>query len=497
MTRAAASTQYILLPKFGYSGHFALAGPPITPVTEGFRLEAAGPPPAGPMERGDRIGGTGAMLVRLSPDEARELRGAGSAVKVCPLRRYTLARAQSPQVRKAVARTLTAGASTASVTIVDEVTGHPVEAAQVLVLSGFGQPVESRVTGPSGRVTLPVLAPDPQGRMPGLSIYPAHTHWGLHAATFPLSNGMKIQLARIDLAAPTVLSPFVAPDNSQRGDGVKVGVIDSGIDPNHPDLAVSGGANFTPAETNPDDWQAGADGHGTHVAGIIGGRGLIGQGMRGVAPGVELFSYRVFPKDKGGTSTYAIARAIDRAVEDGCDLINLSLGGGQPDLPLSQSIGAAYDQGVRCIVAAGNNGRRDVSYPAIYKRAIAVSALGRRGTFPAGSTEGLDAMEPFPTNDPDAFVARFSNIGFEIDVTGPGVGVVSCFPGKRYAVMSGTSMACPAVTGVTAAHLSASPSVMNAKKGADRARKIGELLRKAARDVGLATNLQGLGLPHP
>ena len=111
----------------------------------------------------------------------------------------------------------------------------------------------------------------------------------------------------------------------------------------------------------------------------------------------------------------------------------------------------------------------------------------------SSSSLGLEPSEAITTWSG----ARFSNIGFEIDVTGPGVGVVSCFPGKRYAVMSGTSMACPAVTGVTAAHLSANPSVLHAKKGADRARKIGELLRKAARDVGLATNLQGLGLPHP
>ena len=116
---------------------------------------------------------------------------------------------------------------------------------------------------------------------------------------------------------------------------------------NEPAASLWFGANFTPNETNSHDWHAGADGHGTHVAGIIGGRGLIGQGMRGVAPGVTLMSYRVFPKTKGTTSTSAIAFAIDRAVADGCDLINLSLGGGQPDLPLSRSIGAAYDQGLR------------------------------------------------------------------------------------------------------------------------------------------------------
>ena len=93
------------------------------------------------------------------------------------------------------------------------------------------------------------------------------------------------------------------------------------------------------------------------------------------------------------------------------------------------------------IVAAGNQDRGPVSFPAADERSVAVSALGRKGTFPTGTSESGDVAGPFG-KDKKNFIAAFSNIGRAIDLTGPGVGIISTVPGG-YGVESGTSMAAP------------------------------------------------------
>jgi subtilisin len=234
--------------------------------------------------------------------------------------------------------------------------------------------------------------------------------------------------------------------------------------------------------------------HGTHVAGIIGARPVGNSKVRGVAPGVELRSYRVFPNSGGGATNYDIMNAIDRAVLDGCHIINLSLGGGDEDEAVRAAIGKALDQGVLIVAAAGNDGRRAVSFPAALPSCVSVSAMGRRGTFPTRSTEEADVAKPFGKPDSDAFVAAFSNIGPQIDVTGPGVGVVSTLPDDTYGVMSGTSMACPAVAGLAAYLLGSTPPILKAKK-AERVQLLKEALYTSCRRVGFGRDYEGFGLP--
>src|SRR5207247_2441307 len=117
--------------------------------------------------------------------------------------------------------------------------------------------------------------------------------------------------------------------------GVKAGVIDTGIALGHPELRVVGGECTVPGEKPGDYGPLGGD-HGSHCAGIIAARGTPPTGIRGVAPGAALYSFRVFPKPtpqnpEPGASNFAIAKAIDRAFAAGCDLLNLSLDGGQAD----------------------------------------------------------------------------------------------------------------------------------------------------------------------
>jgi subtilisin len=230
------------------------------------------------------------------------------------------------------------------------------------------------------------------------------------------------------------------------------------------------------------------------VAGIIAARGRPPKGIRGVAPGVTLRAYRVFAKGSGSASNFAIAKAIDQAVTDGCDLINMSLGGGQVDPVLKAAVDDARGGGSLCIIAAGNSDRAPVAFPASDPTAVAVSALGRVGTFPADSTENDDVAGPFGT-DPAEFIASFSNVGPELDLTGPGVGIMSTVPGG-FAEMSGTSMACPAVTGM-AAQLLASTDALKMARDAKRSDAMLKAVLASARSRGFAANLEGHGLLQP
>ena len=145
------------------------------------------------------------------------------------------------------------------------------------------------------------------------------------------------------------------------------------------------------------------------------------------------------------------------------------------------------------IVAAGNEDRGPVSFPAADERSVAVSALGRKGTFPTGTSESGDVAGPFG-KDKRNFIAAFSNIGRAIDLTGPGVGIISTVPGG-YGVESGTSMACPAVTGFAARILGRLPDIRKQARNQERSDAIAQALFASVRDLGFKPEFEGHGLP--
>lgn len=162
------------------------------------------------------------------------------------------------------------------------------------------------------------------------------------------------------------------------GKGVKVGVIDTGIDYEHPDLTKNYIAGYDlidldddPMETQPE--QGIPTLHGTHVAGIIAANG----DLQGVAPDAEIYSYRALGPGGMGSSIQVIA-AMERALEDGVDVMNLSLGNAinGPDYPTSMAVNRAIDLGVSVVIANGNNGPDDwtVGAPATASKALAVGA---------------------------------------------------------------------------------------------------------------------------
>ncbi|WP_042221418.1 S8 family serine peptidase [Oceanobacillus manasiensis] len=175
-----------------------------------------------------------------------------------------------------------------------------------------------------------------------------------------------------------VVFPETFNNTSYTGKGVKVGVIDTGIDYNHPDLKTNYVKGYDlvdldddPMETKPN--QGIPTLHGTHVAGIIAADGE----MKGVAPDAEIYAYRALGPGGSGTSVQVIA-AMEQAVKDGVDVMNLSLGNNVngPDYPTSLAVNRAAELGVAVVIANGNNGPAEwtVGSPATASKAISVGA---------------------------------------------------------------------------------------------------------------------------
>ena len=323
-----------------------------------------------------------------------------------------------------------------------------------------------------------------------LYVYPKLGYWGLFKQNVTLHSGQVEELRPITFPVSDLLDKIYGPGVLTDGDQVTVAVIDTGSGP-HPDLNVAGGESTVLGDVK-EDYHDNGDMHGTHVAGIIAARGTALNGRMGVAPGVTLYSYRVFERGKRA-SNFAIAKAIDRAAHQGCHLINMSLGGGSPDPVISSAIADARNMGAVVVVSAGNDGRKPVSFPANDPRAIAISAMGRIGTFPSDSVDASNVQSPFSTLNPNDFIASFSNIGLEIQLTGTGVGIISTVPGG-YAVMSGTSMACPAVVGCAARLLGHNLAIINQTADQSRSDAITRLLFAAAKSAWIHVRPAG---PRP
>lgn len=434
----------------------------------------------------DSVHADGAKLVQMSPADVLALRTAQPGLRVLPIVYYKPARSPRPAIRGA---RRPAATTTVIVRVVSQADGKPVAGAEVYALTDYaaGEGAEG-ITKSDGTVHLRLRA---TGRIiERLYVYPVRGLWGALKRGLAIRAEMEVGLRPLDLAAPDGLRHFYRTARPAVGRGVTVGIIDAGVGP-HSDLALDGGENTVRGE-RASDWHDNGDGHGTHVAGIVAARGTAPRGVRGLAPGVRLRSYRVFGKRKDYATNYAILKALDRAVADGCDLVNMSLGGGDPDEATRAAIADARAQGVLVVAAAGNDGRQAVSYPAAEQLAIAVSAIGRRGTFPADSTHAAEVMRPYG-RDRANFIAAFSNVGPEIDLTGPGVAVVSTVPGG-YAAYDGTSMACPAVTGAAAALLARHRHVLGLPRGQARSDEMARLVFSAATPLGFGAKYEGRGM---
>ena len=264
-------------------------------------------------------------------------------------------------------------------------------------------------------------------------------------------------------------------EGGNKGAGVKVGIIDSGVDHGHQDLdgVYAGGYDFVQDDADPDD----VYGHGTHVAGTACAEDD-DLGVVGVAPGCALYSLRVLNNSGSGSWSATIA-AMDWAVLNGLQVVNLSLGSSQDP---GSTVKAAFDNaeaaGLMIVAAGGNSGTpsgkgNNVIYPAKYASVIAVAAIDKNDTRPS-----------------------WSSTGEEIELAAPGVSVLSSWndgdsphnpqpfilDGDWYKEGSGTSMASPHVAGAAALVIAAGVTDSNGNGRIND--EVRAILNSTADDIG-------------
>lgn len=213
-----------------------------------------------------------------------------------------------------------------------------------------------------------------------------------------------------------------------QGDNVRVAVIDTGCDFNHPDIKsnILEGKNFIDLDKEPMD----DNGHGTHVSGTIAASNNR-VGMVGVAPKTKIIPVKAL-NAQGTANSDSIVKAIEWSANIGVDFITMSLGSSKPSKLLENAINYAVSKGCIIFCAAGNNGSsHDILYPAKYDGTISIGAIDRN----------LERT-------------NFTCSGDTLDFLAPGHEIVSCVPNNSYAIMSGTSMSNPFAVGCASLLLS-------------------------------------------
>lgn len=231
-----------------------------------------------------------------------------------------------------------------------------------------------------------------------------------------------------------------------RGADVRVAVIDSGIDLNHPEIAGSIESSYDALGSG-----EGPHAHGTGVAGIIAAH----QRLTGAAPSARIIAIRAFGAQKSGaeSNTFVVLKSLDYAIAHGAQIINMSFAGPR-DAAIERGLGIAAGKGMTLIAAAGNAGPKSPPlYPGADRNVIAVTATDQ--------SDGLFAQ---------------ANRGGYVAIAAPGVDVLTSLPDGKYGVSSGTSMSAAFVSGVAALMISRKPDLTPADLRA--------ALTNSARDLG-------------
>jgi subtilisin len=329
----------------------------------------------------------------------------------------------------------------------DQVVGYDVNQYEAPIVSAQLTASEIHAMRNNGNVA--IVEDDAPCHAAGIGPFPHlqvnQDHWAVPAITAEtIPDGVK------QVKAPETWG-------TSTGKGIRVAVLDTGIDFNHPDLKANyvGGVSFVKGAPTPMDDHY----HGTHCAGTI-AAARNGAGVVGVAPQASLYAVKVLDKRASGLFSWSIA-GIAWCMQNNIQIINMSLGCDSVPSAVELICNAAWSNGLLIVAGAGNQDgnpvppqQSNVFYPARYKNVIAVSSV-----------------------DSDNVIARNSGRGPQVDLCAPGVNILSTMPNGGYGMLSGTSAACPHVAGVAALIWGAHPSSHN--------EEIWNLIASTADDLGI------------
>ena len=259
------------------------------------------------------------------------------------------------------------------------------------------------------------------------------------------------------------------------GEGIKIGVVDSGIDYNHPMLIdkVECGYNFSSVGTVDDIFDYNY--HGTSVSALLCGD-YIDYRRYGVAPNAKLIVAKSMDATGYGTIS-AIVDGINYCVQQGADIINCSIGTTYYSLDMENAVRNAVDKGIAVVVASGNDGHndtdgsvREISYPASHDVSICVGAMDRNYA-----------------------ITDFSNSSEFVDFVAPGKGILTAYPNNKYAIVEGTSFSCPLIAGSLA--LLKQKFIAEFKRIPSESELYGMLMKYTREIQGVSKSMQGHGYP--
>lgn len=257
-------------------------------------------------------------------------------------------------------------------------------------------------------------------------------------------------------------------DAGYKGQGIKVGVIDTGILNAHEEFTGRIAQHVSTVDETSTNATTDAQGHGTHVSGIVAANLNNGKGGSGIAPEATLYVYGV--STTGSITMAAETRAINKAIEDKVDVINMSLGGAYFTDIENTAIQNAYNAGIAVFAAAGNESTNGKAYPASYDNVCSIASLQQNGK-----------------------KSSFTNFNDAVDLAFPGSDIYSTSKDgvSEYEAKSGTSMACPVATGVAAVILSGASQVpeLAGKTGTERV----DALYKVMKDNAVKSSSAGTG----
>ena len=248
--------------------------------------------------------------------------------------------------------------------------------------------------------------------------------------------------------------------NTALGNEISVGVLDTGVDANHPDLIgkVSGGINLNDQDVKD------TIGHGTSVAGIIDANTNNNQGIAGIGWNTKIISMRV-TDDVGQARVSTVVTALDEAHKRGIKIVQLSLSTNQFSQTLKRAIEEAQSNGILIISTGGNTGVEEIRYPAAFDGVIGVGAVGE--------TKELE---------------YYSTTGDHISLVAPGSDIYTTAIDSSYDKVTGTSFAAPQVAGAAALVWSISPNLTN--------NEVRDILLKSADDLGQEGKDKEFGYGH-